>query len=1582
MGPSSERHGIAVANNARNKINLPSTPGGRTFGFYQVRYALLLGVLVAAPSAQGQTLTTTVPANSNMTAAMAAAVNLATNKVYVASSAGSNAGAITIINGETNSYINISDPNATSPQAVAVNPVTNKIYVANQSSNNVTVVDGSTDTVASSVNVGNAPSALAVNPLTNLIYVANNSAATVSVINGSSDTVVATVTVGNAPGAVAVNPVTNKIYVANNGSGTISVIDGATNAVTSVSGAISPVALSVNPATNQIYVADSGSANLMVIDGAANVATTLSLGVDGTGKDVAANPVTNTVYVADTNDVSVFSGATATTSAALITTLYAGSSPYAVAIDPISNKIYVANYGSGNVAVIDGATNSFVTVADSHASGPYAVTVNPVTNKAYVVIEPSDSVDVVDGASYPATSVTDPSAENATAVTVNPLTNTAYVANSQSNTVTVITGSAYTTSVNVGTGPDAILADPLTNTIYVANYASNNVSVVSGATNAVVTTVADPSAKGPYAVSGNPVTNTLYVANYTSNNVSVISGATNTLMTTMADPGAANPYAVAVNPVTNLIYVANYTSGTVSVFTGDTNTLIAAPVVGTNPVALVMNPKTNMIYVANSGSNNVSVINGATNTVVAAVTDSSALNPIAVDVNTLTNTIYVANNGVYSDFPSAVTVINGADNTFTSIDDPYACAPVGVAVNHVSNKIYLANSCASYPYGDGGTAIAVTVIDGATNSLGYAATNNQLINPVAVAVNPPAGDIYVADSGSVGENNAVVIAEQSVNMVPITTTVTPLANDQTSSLTPTFTFTATNSLTAAPIDNLLFLEGNWQEPWLVGTSAGAGSFTGTAPKLTPGFHTLYAFATDGEEATSTNTGSGTGLLAGNITAYSFLVPAPEASFSPGSLTFGAAIAVDTATPQQTVTLTNAGSYALTVASVALGGANPGDYAESDACAASSPIAAQGTCTINVTFTPEALGARLATLVVTDDSGDKNGTQHEVSLTGTAVTATTTTTVTPSANPSGIGQSVTFTATVTPNTPVAPTGTVTFKDGTATICNAVAPTSGEAMCAISTLTAGLHSIAAVYSGDINFLTSASTPLSQTVGVPTLTITASSSSTAYGATVPAVTPSYSGFINGDTPASLTTPPTCVTTGVPAGHPVGTYTGANNCSGAVDSNYTITYVPGNVQITSVPLTITASSGTFTYGGTLPTITPSYSGFVNGDTAASLTTTPTCSTTATNTSPVSGSPYASTCAGAVDSNYTIQYAKGSVTESAAATTTAIMSMTPNPSIVGQPVTVSYKVTVNSSGGVTIPGSETVTVTDSTGASCQGTISAGDCALVPMAVGPDTMTATYAGDSDFSASKISVTGSFSAVPTISLSGLKATPSPTQPTSVSVALSAATPTPLTGTLTLSFQSSAAGTPANYIDPGTQFAAGGTTLNFTIPAGSAIATLAQNGAIQQGTTAGTIIVTLTSLLSGTTAVTLPQPNPSLTLIVTPMVPVITSGSLTITGQTATGFNVELDAYSTARDLANATFTFQAASGSQLNGGTPSPISLAGVGPAWFSSSSGLQNGGLFHLIVPFTFSGNTSALGSVSATLSNSVGASSPATVAF
>ncbi len=195
---------------------------------------------------------------------------------------------------------------------------------------------------------------------------------------------------------------------------------------------------------------------------------------------------------------------------------------------------------------------------------------------------------------------------------------------------------------------------------------------------------------------------------------------------------------------------------------------------------------------------------------------------------------------------------------------------------------------------------------------------------------------------------------------------------------------------------------------------------------------------------------------------------------------------------------------------------------------------------------------------------------------------------------------------------------------------------------------------------------------------LVISASPTTTLYGSGTPTVTPIYAPSIG----SPLTSPPTCHST-VTVATPAGSYAGANTCSGASDPAYVITYAPGTASVHPAPLTITASSGSFTQGGNVPAITAQYSGFENGDTSSSLTTPPACSTTATSSS--APGAYPSTCGGAVDPNYAITYVPGSVTVSAAPATLAATS-TPTGSTTPQGSTTSGGASLSTTSASTSP--------------------------------------------------------------------------------------------------------------------------------------------------------------------------------------------------------------------------------------------------------------------------------------------------------
>ena len=195
--------------------------------------------------------------------------------------------------------------------------------------------------------------------------------------------------------------------------------------------------------------------------------------------------------------------------------------------------------------------------------------------------------------------------------------------------------------------------------------------------------------------------------------------------------------------------------------------------------------------------------------------------------------------------------------------------------------------------------------------------------------------------------------------------------------------------------------------------------------------------------------------------------------------------------------------------------------------------------------------------------------------------------------------------------------------------------------------GSYAIAGSLSDGTGFASNYSVTLTNgtlTVNPAPLTITADNQAKVYGAPLPALTASYSGFVNGECSTCLTTLPTLTTTATCSSHVCDgpcTITAA----GAVDPNYTISYVAGALTVTPAPLTITADNQTKVYGDPLPTLTAGYTGFVNGDCSDCLAPQPTLTTTATAASHVSGGPYPITASGAAEPDYNIGYAAGTLT-------------------------------------------------------------------------------------------------------------------------------------------------------------------------------------------------------------------------------------------------------------------------------------------------------------------------------------------------
>jgi len=140
---------------------------------------------------------------------------------------------------------------------------------------------------------------------------------------------------------------------------------------------------------------------------------------------------------------------------------------------------------------------------------------------------------------------------------------------------------------------------------------------------------------------------------------------------------------------------------------------------------------------------------------------------------------------------------------------------------------------------------------------------------------------------------------------------------------------------------------------------------------------------------------------------------PVASASPASLTFGNQT-VATTSATQTVTVTNTGTANLQVTSATATGANAGDFTLANTCA--NPVAPSATCTVTVSFTPSAVGARSATLQV---ASNDPASPLAIALSGTGTGAGAVAPAITSGTPPGgtVGTPYSFTVVATGTAPI-------------------------------------------------------------------------------------------------------------------------------------------------------------------------------------------------------------------------------------------------------------------------------------------------------------------------------------------------------------------------------------------------------------------------------------------------------------------------------------------------------------------------------------------------------------------------------------
>lgn len=516
---------------------------------------------------------------------------------------------------------------------------------------------------------------------------------------------------------------------------------------------------------------------------------------------------------------------------------------------------------------------------------------------------------------------------------------------------------------------------------------------------------------------------------------------------------------------------------------------------------------------------------------------------------------------------------------------------------------------------------------GTSLAAGASCTVNVTFTPTTTGSRT--GTLTIADNAS-NSPQTVSLSGTGVAQAAVSPASLSFGNQVVGFASAAKTVTLANNLQTGLTISSIATSGDYSQTNTCGTALAAGANCTISVTFTPtttGSRTGALTITD-----NTNNSPQAVSLTGNG-----VVPV---TVSPASLAFGSQ-AVTTTSAAKTVTVSNKQPTAVSISSIT----TPTAYVQTNTCGSS--LAAQGTCTVSVTFSPTTTGSQPGTLTITDSASNSPQTVN-LTGTGTALPVITSLSVT-----SGVvGTSVTITGTGFGS----PQGssTVTFNGVLATA------TTWKSTSIVVTVPAAATTgnvVVTVNGGASNGVAFTVVPhissLSASSGIAGTSVTITGSG--FGSLQGGSTVTFSG--NAATPTTWSA--TSITVPVPAGAPGGSGSVVVTAGGAASNGVAFTVVP-NISSFSV------SSGV---AGTQVTINGSGFGSLQGGstvTFSGVATTPTAWSATSITAPVP--------AGATGGSGIVVVTVGGVASSGTSFTVIpnITSLSPTSGIVGTSVTIS----------------------------------------------------------------------------------------------------------------------------------------------------------------------------------------------------------------------------------------------------------------------------------------------------------------------
>jgi len=292
-----------------------------------------------------------------------------------------------------------------------------------------------------------------------------------------------TVKVGNGLYEIAVSPSTGTVYVASAGSrnqpgAAVIALDGNTlDVVRTIDVTTAPAyGLAINDRTQTLYTTNTRGASVSAIDLKSGRVTAITSEADKNAhlREVVVDEAANVIYASSygrTGIVWVIDGRTNTVSQLLENV---GNGPSGLAIDSAARRLYVANMGAQEIAVVDLAAKQVVQRFPAGGERPSNLALDARTGRLFVANQGTADVTVLDVKSGKLLATLSAGAGAATLdVELHPTANLVYAANRGNGTVSVFDATTYAPVATLDTGgaPNTLTIDGKSGLVYVTKKA-------------------------------------------------------------------------------------------------------------------------------------------------------------------------------------------------------------------------------------------------------------------------------------------------------------------------------------------------------------------------------------------------------------------------------------------------------------------------------------------------------------------------------------------------------------------------------------------------------------------------------------------------------------------------------------------------------------------------------------------------------------------------------------------------------------------------------------------------------------------------------------------------------------------------------------------------------------------------------------------------------------------------------------------------------------------------------------------------------------------------------------------------------